>query len=283
MPMISVAKSQRIEEARPATQARLRRLVWFAAAVVLCACGERQAAPVATPSQETTGAAPTDVAPDANEAAAGSTEASGDNFHAAGNEPGWSLEIDDAQMKLVTDYGESTVVVDTPAAESIDGGTRFVAQTDKGALSAVILNTRCADDMSGMPYPNAVTVEYDGRTLKGCGGEPAQLLEGDAWTVDEIAGTRVPADLSVTLRFDATGRAGGQGPCNGYGAGYTLTGEGLTFSKGMSTMRACEQAVMDLEGAYLATLEQVHRFEIADDGSLVLHTPDEKTIKAHRK
>ena len=80
------------------------------------------------------------------------------------------------------------------------------------------------------------------------------------------------------MTFGADGSVSGSGGCNRYNAGFTLTGEGLTFMPGMQTMMACPEAIMNMEHSFHATLETVTRFDIADTGALVLYAGDGSAV-----
>jgi heat shock protein HslJ len=51
---------------------------------------------------------------------------------------------------------------------------------------------------------------------------------------------------------------------------FTLTGEGMQFGAMGSTMMACPEPLMKQERRMLDALEQVTRFDIAEDGALQL-------------
>jgi heat shock protein HslJ/uncharacterized lipoprotein YbaY len=203
-------------------------------------------------------------------------------FRGAGNEPGWSIEIGPKQITLVSQYGESTTTVATPPVDVDAGALRYVARTDEGLLEITITDGPCDDSMSGMPHPKNVTVSHAGQTLQGCGGEPRELLLGDEWVVDRVAGEGLIDDTHITLRFSDDGSLSGGGSCNSYTASYTLTGEGLTFSQPAATMKACPPEIMAQEDRFLKTLADVHRFELGDGGTLLLHASDGRTIEARR-
>lgn len=187
-------------------------------------------------------------------------------FRATGNEPGWLLEIRAAQTTLAADYGERRLSVATPAPETIANGRRYAAQ----GLTVTILDVLCVDGMSGRPHPQTVSVLFEGRELKGCGGDPAELLRGEAWTVESLDGTRLAEPPFPTLQFDEAGRVSGSTSCNSYTGAYTITGEGVTLSKVASTRKACLPGVMDREQQFLRILESVQRFDIGPGGTLVL-------------
>ena len=203
-------------------------------------------------------------------------------FRATGNEPGWRLAITARTMTLVADDGRTRIEAPTPVAEPGEGFTRFRAPAAGVGLVATIFERHCTDSMTGMPHPNAVTITFAGRTLNGCGGDPATLLRGAEWVVEDLAGRGVIDRSRATLAFDANGRVSGRGSCNRYTASYALTGEGLTIAKPASTMMACAPALMQQERLFFDLLAQVRRFSIDASGALVLHAGDGRTIAARR-
>jgi heat shock protein HslJ len=121
-----------------------------------------------------------------------------------------------------------------------------------------------------------------GREYRGCGGDPAALLQGAAWMVEDVNGTGVVAQPRMTLAFGPDGRVAGRAACNSYTGQYALTGEGITISKTATTRMACAPALMTEEGLFLDVLGNVVRFAIGQDGALILHTRDRRTITARR-
>jgi heat shock protein HslJ len=204
-------------------------------------------------------------------------------FRATGNEPSWRLDIGNTEMSLLTDFGQTRTVAVTPSAEVSNGTTRYIARTGQGDLVATIVDRLCVDSMSGMPHPQSVTVVVGGKTLTGCGGEPASLLQGAEWTVVEIGGAPLVAGSKVTLNFTPDGQISGHASCNSFTSAYTLSGEGLAIASGASTRMMCDDALMDQERRFLATLAKVRNFSVGTDGALLLKTGDERTIKARRR
>jgi heat shock protein HslJ len=199
-----------------------------------------------------------------------------------GNEPGWSVDVSEAAIVLTTADGEvrtGAPVLDTVFA---DGAVLYVATGDKGEVAVKVADQVCTDSMSGMPHPQHVQVWAGGQELKGCGGEPASLLQGGEWTVDELAGKTPVKDSKITLNFGADGSLSGSSSCNRLATSYALTGESLTIKQGAGTMMACEQPVMDQESTFLGLLSAVNGFAIADDGALLLKAADGRTIRARR-
>ena len=204
-------------------------------------------------------------------------------FRATGNEPSWRLDIGSAEMTLLTNFGQDRLVAATPTAQVSGGTTKYVTRTDQGELKATIVNQLCVDSMSGMPHPQSVTLVVGGKTLAGCGGEPASLLQGAEWTVVEIGGAPIIVGSRVTLAFAPDSRVSGHASCNDFTGAYTLSGEGLAISSVAGTRMMCDAALMDQERRWLDAIGGVQRFSIAADGALLLQTGDARTIKARRR
>jgi heat shock protein HslJ len=209
-------------------------------------------------------------------------EPSMNRFTARGNEPGWRLDIDGDRITLATQDGTTRTVTPRPAAQRTGTFTRYAGRSEGTALTVTIFDRRCRDTMTGMPHPSAVEVVLGDRKLAGCGGDPAALLRGAEWVVEDVAGKGIVDRSRATLNFGPDGRVYGRGSCNNYTAQYTLTGEGLTVSKAAGTMMACAPAFMEQEALLLGLLADVRAFDVRDDGALVLRAGDGRTITARR-
>jgi heat shock protein HslJ/uncharacterized lipoprotein YbaY len=192
-------------------------------------------------------------------------------YRAQGNEPGWTLSIADGRVTLTADYGARTVEAALPEAAFEDGA--FVYRMPGQALELRLAPALCRDDMTGMPYPETVTVTLDDRALTGCGGDPVELLSGAEWVVEDIAGRGIVDDSRVTLTFAVDGGLSGEASCNRYATGMTIGGEGVSIGQIAATQKMCLEALMDQERAFFAALASVGRFDIGADGALLLYDP----------
>ena len=96
----------------------------------------------------------------------------GVDFRAVGNEPGWHLELKrGGKILLVTDYGQSRYVFDTPRPQEDreTGITTYRVQNQEQDLEIQLQIRPCRDSMSGELFETTVTVKLDGRTFQGCG------------------------------------------------------------------------------------------------------------------
>ena len=209
--------------------------------------------------------------------------ASAESWRALGHEPSWTLSRSGSDMTLETDFGATRVSFPTPPPERMDDSTVSYATSVNGSpLQFTIKSDVCVDTMTGMPRPQSVSLTFGELQLKGCGGEPTSLLQAHEWTVSKLAGQPVLEKPRITVNFDESSRLSGLASCNRFGSDYKLTGEGLQIGKAMSSMMACEDAVMKQEHLFLSLLGKVSRFSIPSEGALVLHTNDDRTIEMEK-
>jgi heat shock protein HslJ len=188
----------------------------------------------------------------------------------------------DETMTLVTDYGKTKRTMPRPPTQTTAEGRRYTTTADGKDVVVTIVDKPCADGMTGMPYPETATVQADGRELKGCGGDPASLLKGKEWIVEDIDRAGIIDNSRASLNFGDDGHLYGRGSCNTYNARYTLTGEALTVQNPATTLMACAPSLMEQEGRFFAVLQGVQRFEIDPTGALILHGGPGRTITARR-
>jgi heat shock protein HslJ len=199
---------------------------------------------------------------------------------ARGQEPGWILTIENGNADFTYAYGEQNHKAVLAAATAVEGGYEYLE--GPGGLAVTVLAKPCADVMSGLPYPETVTVALGEEVFQGCGGETEALLAGE-WQVETIQGERLVEGSAVTMVFDPeTDNVGGKSGCNSYGAGYTLTGEGITFGDAFSTEMACAGPLMTQESAFLKALAGITMFSVDESGVLLMDGPDGERITARR-
>jgi heat shock protein HslJ len=202
------------------------------------------------------------------------------SWRARGNEPGWSLTLEGGRFTFVNNYGADTSE-GMMLAPSIEAGAFVYDVAEIGARIGVA-EAVCHDDMTGMPYPQAVTIETGGRTLRGCGGEPIDLLRGAEWVVEDIAGTGLIDSSRVTMAFGRDGGLYGTGGCNRYTGGIEIGGEAVTVGPVAATMMACAEALMVQERRFFEALERIDGFDIDETGALKLLSVGQPVLTARR-
>jgi heat shock protein HslJ len=192
------------------------------------------------------------------------------------------ITIDPGVILLKADFGALQLRFPRTAPQVSTDGIRYRTEADGRRLSVRVQPRICADSATGMPHPYQVRYELDGKGHPGCGGEPKSLLTGGEWIVETIGGAPVVDKSGATILFMEEGRVAGNASCNRFVGGYSLTGEGLSFSQMGTTMMACEEDLSLQEARLIELLQAVFRFEISPEGRLVLHTPDGRNITAKR-
>ena len=191
-------------------------------------------------------------------------------FRASGNEPFWSVTLEQGMLTL-NRLNEGELPAQAYVAGEADG--HFHTQGSH-PVSLEVSDQICQDSMSGMLYPQQVNVQVEGASLNGCGGDPARLLQGGEWVVEDIDGGGIIDRSRVTLNFGADGRVTGRASCNNFMGEYQLTGEGLSISHPATTRKACAPSLMEQEQRVLHNLDTLQRFDIDDTGALLLHSAD---------
>lgn len=202
-------------------------------------------------------------------------------FSAQGNEPFWQLQLDQGQARLQRLDAEAPVSAAYQRGEPSGGILPLQIGEGDNAMQASIKAQLCHDSMTGMPYPHDVELKLaTGEQLQGCGGEPARLLQGIEWVVEDVNGGGIIDRSRITLNFLPEGRVAGMASCNNYFAEYRLSGEGLSISSPGSTMKACAPSLMEQEQRVLTALAAVQRFDISADGALILYGDSEQSLTA---
>lgn len=205
-----------------------------------------------------------------------------ETLRAVGNEPGWRVDMDVEALELSADYGATRLRMHRPAPELRNGELRYTGQADGRRVLFTIRDHLCRDSMTGMPYPLTAELVLNDQRLSGCAGDPLDLLTGESWVVEELDGRKVATGSRVTVAFFDEGRVNGRGSCNQYGGNFSLSGEALAVSELVSTKMACSPALMEQERRFFDLLRATRRFDIDDDGALLLHTDDQRTMIARR-
>lgn len=94
----------------------------------------------------------------------------GVDFIGVGNEPFWSLEIDDEKMILfkMADWKKPIIVpVEKPSVSK--DSTVYTLLSEKNPLKIIVYPQFCSDGMSDFLYQYKVAVSFKGNIYKGCG------------------------------------------------------------------------------------------------------------------
>jgi heat shock protein HslJ len=111
-------------------------------------------------------------------------------------------------------------------------------------------------------------------------------LKGTTWVLDTLVDGQTASSMAagapeVTLVFDDK-KVVAETHCNGYTAEYTIAGDTVTFTPGMSTLMACAPEIMQGEKAVADALRDEVTYEITADRLTFTH-PSGKGIGLHAK
>jgi heat shock protein HslJ len=201
-------------------------------------------------------------------------------YTARGNEPFWTFAVSDRDFVLVTPDGVQAVG-EVPEAVWRDGAVEW-DMPDQG-LRLRMVDALCRDTMTGMPFPETAILTTPEGEVTGCGGDPAALLAGGEWMIEDVAAGGIIDGAMLTIAFHAQGAVAGTGGCNRFSGSFRLTGEELSFGPVASTMMACPEAVMALEQALFEALRRVARFDIDPTGALLLLDVDGTAVVTARR
>lgn len=168
----------------------------------------------------------------------------------------------------------ATTVATTPAVPSKK------AQGNEPFWQVKLFPNLCRDDMSGMVFPETAILTFNGEEFRGCAGEPLTVLADTEWQVKSIKGQTLADNIKVTISVDGE-RVFGSSGCNRYFGASQLTGEGLRFGPIAGTRMAClNDEVSQLEQTFLSALDDVRRFDISEQGELMLFDENDVIITA---
>lgn len=110
-----------------------------------------------------------------------------------------------------------------------------------------------------------------GLLLGACGAQDAPLIGSWKLIAYGPEGSTNPAveDTEAGLTFNEDGTVTGHSGCNGVGGEYTVQANQIEFGEFVSTLMACEDPIMEQEGAMHQILNGLATYEI-DGNTLTL-------------
>lgn len=190
-------------------------------------------------------------------------------FRASGNEPFWAIDHDGWRLSL-SRPGQPVREFEIQEQAAREGGLTLRATGGGDTLRLDLAEGICQDTMSGMLRPYSATVTMDDKTMQGCGGDPARLLQGVRWMLKSVGGEAI--SVPAWVEFLPDDRLAGSNGCNRLIGSYAISGEGLSFSQLGSTRMACQPEVMAQSGKVEQYLSEVRGFSFDGQGALVLDT-----------
>ncbi|HET6942171.1 MAG TPA: META domain-containing protein [Sphingomicrobium sp.] len=164
-------------------------------------------------------------------------------YRAIGQEPGWTLIIDERDLTFIPAGGQP---IRQPRPQPIVGFAGEIYQTQR--IGVNVVHAACTDVMSGQAYRDRVQVDVDGHRFEGCGGDLAapSSLAGTNWHVEAVNGRPTPPQGDYHVQFEGN-RVSAKFGCNGMSGGYTENGNILTIGPMAATRMFCPEPAMSFE------------------------------------
>jgi heat shock protein HslJ len=124
-----------------------------------------------------------------------------------------------------------------------------------------------------------LTISLLAAGLAGCATSAPHLQTEHTYQVEWIGERPLIDNSHLTITLGEDGRAYGNAGCNHWFAGYTLTGERLSFSAAGSTRKLCAPALMEQEARFLDSLSRVERWDFSPIEQLRLWPAEGKPLR----
>lgn len=174
--------------------------------------------------------------------------ASGISWYAMGNEPSWSLQINNDQSILFKDGNgnERKAVLSEKVLLNDGAGFRYVLQTENGLLEVRFREKACIDKMTGEGFPFEVAVNLDYTSYIGCGTPTFDHRLQYNWVIMAIDGqpiiTAVNSKVPMLNLLPEAAKVSGNDGCNQItGNLYSALGK-MKIGPLASTKMACQDS-----------------------------------------
>jgi putative lipoprotein len=157
-------------------------------------------------------------------------------------------------------------------------GARFEGQSENRPVLFWNKGREAILEIGGKRYPTCRQTDNPGDS-----SAAADSVQDVEWVVEDLSGRGMVDRSRVTMNFAPDGQLSGKAGCNGYGAGYEMTGDSLKVGPIRATRMACEPALMTQEAAFLNVLGAAGGFRLRPDGALVVSDTTGRTILARRE
>jgi len=119
-----------------------------------------------------------------------------------------------------------------------------------------------------------------GLLLAACSPAASASLTGQ-WTLvsygDPASPTPAAPDVETSIVFGEDGQVNGTAGCNGFGGGYEVDGDKITFGPIVATLKFCDGAVGEQETATFAVFVDTAGFTV-DGDTLTITSADGSSV-----
>lgn len=197
---------------------------------------------------------------------------------AAGNEPFWTITVDQNTAHWRTLSGESDAYTLSSRTNWAPG--LFTVSDESNTLTLLVSSAQCRDTMSGTLFPFSVNVNKGNQSYAGCAGSAVAMVFGE-WRL--VAVDELPAPATATLTFGDENNVFGSDGCNRFMGGYQVN-EGFSVTPLASTRMACiDTETNQFANRFLTALQTANAIERPDADTLIIVSASGARIMAQRQ
>jgi Heat shock protein len=212
-------------------------------------------------------------------------------FKGGGNEPFWSLQIDEAHqitLKSIDNHQFKLTAPITGISRINDANAlNIMANLIDGKITVMLLENSCQDNMSDKKYSHGLQVLIKKDNIenpilyKGCGNYLNDYLVNNSWKLESINGKNIVnlgLEKTPTLKINLLeNKISGFASCNTFFGNASLKKGKLEFKNIALTKKACKDNI--IEPAFVKLLnDHAQKHAITKDGNLLIKSADQTFI-----
>lgn len=180
-------------------------------------------------------------------------------FKGSGNEPFWSLQLDESHTLMLKSIDEHQFKLNTPITQitrvNDANATNLIADLPDGKVTIMLIENGCQDNMSGKKSSHALQVVIKNETLekpvlyKGCGEFLNTYLVNNNWELESINGRNIsnlPIEKAPTININLLEKKlSGFAGCNSIFGAVQIEKGRLKFGNIGQTKKICKDNTIE--------------------------------------
>ena len=219
-------------------------------------------------------------------------------FKGSGNEPFWSLQIDEAHqitLNSIDDHQFKLTAPITGISRINDANAlNIMANLPDGKITVMLLENSCQDNMSDKKYSHGIQAlikkeNIDNPILyKGCGNYLNDYLVNNSWKLESMNGkniVKLALEKTPTIKINLMeNKTSGFTGCNTFFGNASLKKGKLEFENIALTKKTCKENTIEPALVKLLNDDHTRKHTITKEGNLLIKSTDQTFIfKAENK
>lgn len=217
-------------------------------------------------------------------------------FKGSGNEPFWSLQIDQDHQLMLKSIDDHQFTLNAPITEitrvNDANALNLTAATTDKKLTIILMENSCQDNMSGKKSSHGLQVLIKDATTgssvlyKGCGQFLNEYLVNNHWELESINGRNIadlPIEKTPTLKINLLeSKVHGFAGCNTFFGSVKMEKGRLNFGNIGLTKKACKDDTVETTMVKLLN-DRAQKHTITKDGKLLMKDSEQTLIFKSKK